>query len=49
MNVYPGGKGDSGWTGCDPIAFWIGRTSQTPLTSHTFVPRITALVGANFS
>lgn len=42
-------NGASGWTSCDPIEFWIGKTQQTALTSHTFVKRIGKLIGANIS
>lgn len=49
VNVYPGASGGSGWTGCDPIAFWIGARSQTSLTSHTFVKMVAKLIGANVS
>lgn len=49
VNVYPGRHGASGWNSCDPIEFWIGTKSQTPLTSHAFVKRIAKLTGADFS
>jgi hypothetical protein len=42
-------NGRSGWTGCDPIEFWVHGKTQKSLTSQTFVKQIARLIGANIS
>ncbi|HEX3803006.1 MAG TPA: hypothetical protein VHV75_09220 [Solirubrobacteraceae bacterium] len=49
VGVSPGHNGRSGWTGCDPIEFWIDGKTQKSLTSQTFVKQIARLIGANIS
>lgn len=47
--VSSGREGDSGWTPCDGIEFWVVGKRQIVLTSHTFVRHIGRLIGADIS